>query len=76
MAGTFSLTLVFLMAMLLTLLTLDQRLKSPMSSNSGFLRKSLQIDLVERSPAPILLLSMAALLKQFGEFFNIIDIKR
>ena len=76
MAGTFSLTLVFLMAMLLTLLTLDQRLKSLMSSNSGFLRKSLQIDLVERSPAPILLLSAAALPKQFGESFDIMDIER
>ena len=76
MAGTLPLTLVFLTAMLLMLLTLDQRLKSPVSSNSGFLRKSLQIDLVERSPAPILLLSAAALPKQFGESFNVMDIER
>jgi len=76
MAETLPLTLIFLTAMLLMLLILDQRLKSPVSSNSGFLRKSLQIDLVERIPTLILLLSAAALPKQFGEFFDIMDIKR
>ena len=75
-AGTVLLTLIFLIVILLMLLTLDQRLKLPMSSNSGFLRKSLQIDLVERNPTPILLLSAVALPKQFGESFNIMDIKR
>ena len=75
-AGTLPLTLIFLTVMLLMFHTLDQRLKLPVSLNSRFLRKSLQIDLVERSPAPILLLSAAALPKQFGESFDVMDIER
>jgi len=58
------------------LLVLDQRLKLPASSNSEFLRKSPPIDLVERSPTPILPLSAAALLRLSGGSFDAIDIKR
>lgn len=44
--------------------------------NSKSLRKLLLINIVERSPARILLLSAATLYKASSEFFNIIDIIR
>ena len=47
-----------------------------MNSNSGSLRKSLPINMVERSPARILPLSAAALYKASGGFFNVMDIVR
>ena len=58
------------------LLTLNQRSKLPASLNSEFLRKLLLIDLVERSPTPILPLNIAALLKLSSGFFDAINIER
>jgi hypothetical protein len=57
-------------------LALEERSKSPVNLTSEFSRKSPWIDLVERSPAPILLLSAAVLLKRSGEFFGAMDIER
>jgi len=45
-----------------------------MNLNSGSLRKSLPINIVERSPVYILLLSAAALYKVSGRFFDVMDI--
>jgi hypothetical protein len=47
-----------------------------MNLNSESSRRLPWIDLVERNPASILLLSAAALLKPFGEFFGAMDIEK
>ena len=64
------------MAMLLTLLILAKKLNIPLNLSSKSLRRLPPINMVERSPAPILLPNAAALLKQSGEFFNVMDITR
>ena len=47
-----------------------------MSLNNEFLKKSLLIDMGEKSPALILLLNAATLPKLFGEFCDVIDTKK
>jgi hypothetical protein len=64
------------MATLLMIFVLIKSLKSLMSLNSEFLKKLPPINLVERSPVPILLLNVAILYKAFSRFFNTIDIVR
>ena len=44
--------------------------------SSKSLRRSPLINIVERSPTPILLPNAATLLKSSGEFFGVIDIAR
>ena len=62
------------MATLLMLLTSVESPKLLVSLNSESLRKSPPIDLVEKSPLPILLLNVAVLHKASSGFFNAIDI--
>ena len=64
------------MAILLMLLVLVKSLKSPVSLNSESSRKLPLINLAERSPALILLLSAAVLHKPSGAFYNVIDIRK
>ena len=47
-----------------------------MNLSSEPLRRSPLINIIERSPAPILLPNATALLKQSSEFFNVINIAR
>jgi hypothetical protein len=58
------------------LLVLGQKLKLPAYLNNESSKKLPPIDMAERSPIPILLQSMAALLKQFSKSFNAINIGR
>ena len=63
-------------AILLTVHVLIKSLKLPVSLNNESLRKSIPIDMGERSPALILLLNTAALPKPFSEFCGVINIKK
>ena len=74
MAATLKLILLSLTATLLILLALIKSLKLLASLNSKSLRKLLQINLVERSLLPILLLNTAILHKVSSGFFNAINI--
>ena len=53
-----------------------ESLKLPMSLNNEFLKKSLLIDMGEKSPVLILLLNAATLPKLFGKFCDVIDTKK
>ena len=74
MANILKLILLSLMAILLMLLILVKSLKLLISLNGKFLKKSPLINLVEKSPPPILLLNIVILYKAFSEFLNTIDI--
>ena len=76
MAGTLKLILLSLTATLLILLALVESLKLLISLNSKSLKKLPPINLVERSPLPILLLNIAILYKASSGFFDAIDIIR
>ena len=62
------------MAILLILLILAEKLNIYTNLSSESLRRSPLINMVERSPTPILLLSAAILHKPSSAFYNVINI--
>jgi len=59
-----------------TVLALVESQKPPANLNNELSKKSHPIDMAERSRAQLLLLSAAALLVPFGEFYDAMDIER
>ena len=62
--------------MLSTLFTVAKKTNVYVNLSSKSSKKSPLINIVERSPTPILLPNAATLLKSSGEFFGVIDIAR